>query len=89
MSIKKEEKKETYVSSTAIAGTLAGVIPKFICHPIDTVKAKLQVNRDRMNIEKISSDFKKMWRNIYRSEGIRGFYPGAGIAIVISKISLL
>lgn len=76
------ESSDNRFTSTAIAGILAGVIPKFVCHPIDTVKANLQINKDKMSKEKISSDFKRMGKLILKERGIKGFFPGVGILIL-------
>lgn len=41
-----EERHRTLALS--IGSSLAGMLAKFLTHPIDTVKAKLQVNRMQM-----------------------------------------
>ncbi len=35
--------------ATSIASPFAGMIAKFLLHPIDTIKAKVQVNRIKLH----------------------------------------
>lgn len=34
--------------ATSIASSTASMVAKFVCHPIDTIKAKVQINRQKM-----------------------------------------
>ena len=51
-----------------IAGTFGGSIGTIISHPFDTLRINLQVN-PKLSIFEIT-------KNIYKSNGIRGFYKG-------------
>lgn len=52
-----------------VASGVAGLIGRLVCHPIDTVKAKLQVSDSAAKMAHVA---KATWR----AEGWRGFYPG-------------
>ena len=58
--------------ASMLAGASAGVAARLPCHPIDTIKAQLQVNVGS------SATFWKTFRNIVRAEGIPGLYRGIG-----------
>ena len=58
---------------TSISSISSAMIAKLICHPIDTIKSRLQVNEIVLNkMEKglLISEAKHL---LYK-EGIRGFY---------------
>lgn len=54
MSEKEREKKRNLLA-TSIASPFAGMIGKFVMHPVDTIKSKVQVNRMQL---KSVSDYK-------------------------------
>ena len=56
-----------------LAGASAGVVSRIICHPIDTIKSKLQVEvaADRASLSSVLS-------RTLRSEGVPGLYRGIG-----------
>lgn len=70
------------LSGTFLSGLLSGTINKFLVHPIDTIKARIQINQIKYeqlgNIQQIG--ILNTAKKIYRQEGIRGFYQGVGIA---------
>ena len=84
---KRKRANPTVVS--AIAGLLASSVGKGIMHPIDTIKAKLQVislpGVNSQSIRGEASNGKSLIMNIaretIRSEGIRGLYKGFGIHV--------
>ena len=45
---------------TSISSILAGGIARLFCHPIDTIKAKLQVNFSYITIKTYTSDRLKL-----------------------------
>jgi hypothetical protein len=57
------------------SSSLAGVIARSICHPIDTCKAKLQSGNTFNGLSDLIT-------KTLRTEGIRGFYKGVGAALV-------
>lgn len=72
------------ISTTFISGLITGAMNKFITHPIDTIKARIQINQieyqSLKNIKKIG--IINTTKRIYQKEGFRGFYKGVGIACI-------
>jgi len=59
-----------------ISSTCSGLIARFICHPLDTLKSRLQSGK---------YDSKSIYDTIlktYKREGIRGFYGGIGAVMI-------
>ena len=63
--------------SSMLASASAGVLARFPCHPLDTCKARLQVQG--MSEERPYRNFVDVLRRTMRSEGFRGLYRGFGI----------
>lgn len=83
------QKNSNEIAATTVASTLAGFIAKIAVHPIDTVKAKVQVNRARIDNLR---DFNKgvitdIISKTYRTEGIAGFFPGVGLSAFGSMVA--
>jgi solute carrier family 25 citrate transporter 1 len=57
--------------SSLFFGAIAGFTEASICHPLDTIKTRMQ---NRQGIEKIG--IFKTFQKIYYKEGYRGFYHG-------------
>eukprot|EP01138_Halocafeteria_seosinensis_P015399 gb/GECG01015716.1/.p1 GENE.gb/GECG01015716.1/~~gb/GECG01015716.1/.p1 ORF type:complete len:323 (+),score=27.91 gb/GECG01015716.1/:1-969(+) len=69
--------------ATMLASATSGMVARIPFHPIDTIKAKLQVDqtiggmsKDPRRIKNIADGVRKIWMN----EGLRGFYRGIGVA---------
>ncbi|CAD8154404.1 unnamed protein product [Paramecium pentaurelia] len=64
----------------SIASAISGIIGKFLCYPLDTVKAQFYVERKpiQMNLR----DVQKTFKNVYQQGGIKQFYKGGLIAII-------
>lgn len=79
-----KEKSKEYIRLSFVSGLISGAINKFLTHPIDTLKARIQVNQlHYSSIENVKrSGIMDTGRNMYKVEGIRGFYRGVGIACV-------
>lgn len=60
-----------------LAGASAGVVARVLCHPIDTIKSKLQVE--------VAAD-RASWSSVLgrtlRCQGAAGLYRGVGVAVV-------
>jgi hypothetical protein len=67
-----QDKRDFVVNTLSSAS--AGLIGRFICHPIDTLKAKLQVTDTRTLRDVMSST--------WRTEGLSGFYRGLGAVLI-------
>ena len=81
---KKEEKDKKFIRMSFVSGLISGAINKFITHPIDTLKARIQINQlEYSSVQNIhKSGIIDTGRRIYKAEGVRGFYKGVGIASV-------
>lgn len=69
-----EEKKDSLLLTCLSSGT-AGLVGRTICHPIDTLKAKLQINDSPAGLLKVV-------RTTWQQEGIAGFYRGLGAVML-------
>jgi len=78
MSLSKKEKKENEIKVVMISALFAGSTAKFITHPIDTVKAKLQVNYKK----NLTITVREMVKVITLNEGIAGFYKGLPVSLI-------
>ena len=68
---------------TMVASTLSGMLVRLPLHPIDTCKAKLQVQRpSQSNSPQPFSSVLSCLRYTYAREGVRGLYAGFPIAFV-------
>eukprot|EP00916_Digyalum_oweni_P006442 GHVL01011051.1.p1 GENE.GHVL01011051.1~~GHVL01011051.1.p1 ORF type:complete len:170 (+),score=17.80 GHVL01011051.1:62-571(+) len=68
-------KSREYFEGTMYGGAFSGVVGRLALHPIDTCKAKLQVNKEYSHV---SSVLKATLKN----EGIFGFYRGFGVTCI-------
>jgi len=73
--VKSNEKSDKTVYITMISGLFSGSIAKLFTHPIDTIKAKIQIDEGKGT--KISNVFK----NTIKAEGFRGLYKGLPVSI--------
>jgi hypothetical protein len=63
---------------TMLASASAGMVARIPCHPLDTCKAKLQVQKAQGVYGNFVDVFVKTWRQ----EGRRGLYKGFGTAFI-------
>lgn len=68
-------KKDRTVLISMISGLFSGSIAKLITHPIDTIKARVQI--ETKSHEKILHSVSKL----IQKEGIKGLYRGVGISV--------
>eukprot|EP00939_MAST-03C_sp_MAST-3C-sp1_P004627 g4627.t1 len=68
---------------TLLASSTAGVLARFPCHPLDTCKARLQVQGDVSSGGGIRyRNFIDVVRRTYKVEGFRGLYRGFGVTAI-------
>lgn len=67
--------KDDRLWSTCLASGLAGAVGRFICHPIDTMKAKLQVTNKEITL-------RQLVRRTWQEEGVAGFYRGVNAVLL-------
>ena len=58
---------------TLIGGTVYGAASVVVGHPLDTIKTKMQAQSDYMGSRSVMQSI----REVYRLDGLRGFYAGA------------
>lgn len=79
---KNEDKR--FIRLSFASGLVSGAINKFLTHPFDTLKARIQINQiiysSVQNIHK--SGIIDTGLGLYRTEGVRGFLRGVNIACV-------
>lgn len=78
------EKSQGFINITFLSGLISGCLNKFITHPIDTLKAKIQISQIKYsNLKNISKDgIINTSKRVLKTEGIKGFYKGVSIACV-------
>jgi len=57
------------VSSTLAAGCIAGSLASTLTHPMDVIKTRVQVDKQRCGIKEVSLA-------VYKEKGLQGFYSG-------------
>jgi solute carrier family 25 citrate transporter 1 len=67
------EKKDSLLINTFSSAT-AGLIGRFACHPVDTIKAKVQVTETR--------SIRQIVQGTWKQEGFSGFYKGLGAVLL-------
>jgi hypothetical protein len=79
------QKYDKTVLISMISGLFAGSFAKLFTHPIDTIKAKLQVNTSINNIPTI----REITSLTLKNEGIKGLYKGIPISVLGSMPACL
>jgi solute carrier family 25 (mitochondrial folate transporter), member 32 len=64
----------------AISGFLAGLVSTLLLHPMDVLKVKMQITETRPLLKQITT-------NIYRNQGLIGFYRGISPSMAGSCLS--
>lgn len=76
-----ELRKESFVQSPTVNTIIATVLSKsfatVITSPIEVVKVRL-----RSSTVSVNENIRGICRQIYRKEGVRGFYKGVGTALI-------
>eukprot|EP01017_Pseudomicrothorax_dubius_P034827 TRINITY_DN4812_c0_g2_i2.p1 TRINITY_DN4812_c0_g2~~TRINITY_DN4812_c0_g2_i2.p1 ORF type:complete len:203 (-),score=28.03 TRINITY_DN4812_c0_g2_i2:62-670(-) len=77
-----QENVTRHLVLTSLASFIAGSIGRLVCHPLDTLKAKAQIEMSKLSVGDIFRRY--LWntaKQTMATEGIAGFYRGIGIAI--------
>jgi solute carrier family 25 citrate transporter 1 len=67
------KKKAKMFKSALFCGAMAGFVETSVCHPLDTIKTRIQ------NRQGPSVSWGEIVRRIYTKEGVRGFYRGLAV----------
>lgn len=65
---------------------MSGTFCKLICHPIDTIKARVQVNNSVLDLNPQNLKKNSMFRltsQIIRNEGPKALFAGVGISAIM------
>lgn len=85
MKEEKENRESRVLFSTLITGAITNNISKFFTHPIDTVRAKLQVSQTPIHLKNTSTNsgfFSILFKLSQTRQGIRELFRGYGITLV-------
>ncbi|AAS54180.2 AGL311Cp [Eremothecium gossypii ATCC 10895] len=74
-------KKSTNPAVNLVAGGTAGLFEALCCHPLDTIKVRMQIYR-RANEGTKPPGFLRTGANIYSGEGLLAFYKGLGAVVI-------
>ena len=68
---------------TLLAGYITGSVVRLAVHPIDTIKARMQVIKSRVSFGQMSQhSFRKVLGETFRADGVRGLYRGFGVTVL-------
>lgn len=62
---------------SGVVGCLSGVTSSFVSYPLDTLRTRFVANRERQLFQ-----WRRSVRDVWRHEGLYGFYHGCGITMV-------
>jgi len=65
-------------------GACAGIAYNLLIFPVDSIKSQMQTDEEFMKAtgkKAIKRGFLQVGKDLYKSDGIRGFYRGCGITI--------
>ena len=65
-----------------LGSAFSGAVSRGITHPMDTLKARLQVRSNKGNINGSGMSLTSFAREIIQKEGMKGLYNGAGVSVV-------
>jgi ornithine carrier protein len=63
-----------------VAGAAAGMSYNFVFYPADTIKSRMQTStNDTLGLKKMT--FASTGRELWKEQGLKGFYRGCGITV--------
>jgi len=74
-----DAKQSTDYLSTMLGGAMSGALARIPTHPLDTIKAQLQVGQ---GIAGSSRSLIAAISKVFKTEGVRGFYRGIDVAML-------
>lgn len=78
-----KEDNDLTVWQILFAGAVAGMNYNFLFYPADTVKSRMQTE-DIFAAKGKKNTFFTVGREVWKSQGVRGFYRGCGITVARS-----
>ncbi|AET41006.1 Sfc1p Ecym_7158 [Eremothecium cymbalariae DBVPG len=80
MSSKKNS--STHPAVNLVAGGTAGLFEALCCHPLDTIKVRMQIYRRTTHEGQSSPGFLRTGSSIYKQEGFLSLYKGLGAVVI-------
>jgi len=77
----KDKQKSTSTAINLISGGTAGLFEALCCHPLDTIKVRMQLHR-KSGINNGNPGFITTGIKIAKKEGITGLYKGLGAVVI-------
>ena len=90
-SIKGEgQKKPASAATNLIAGGGAGMMEALVCHPLDTIKVRMQLSRRGRTKGTKGSGFIQTGKDIVKRETFLGLYKGLGAVLsgIVPKMAI-
>ncbi|CCU82119.1 succinate/fumarate mitochondrial transporter [Blumeria hordei DH14] len=84
------QKKSTSVATNLIAGGAAGMVEALVCHPLDTIKVRMQLSRRSRASHLNKSGFINTGVEIVKRETALGLYKGLGAVVtgIVPKMAI-
>lgn len=84
------QKKSTSVATNLIAGGAAGMVEALVCHPLDTIKVRMQLSRRSRASHVNKSGFINTGVEIIKRETALGLYKGLGAVVtgIVPKMAI-
>ncbi|QLG71467.1 hypothetical protein HG535_0B05090 [Zygotorulaspora mrakii] len=77
-----QKKKASHPVVNLLAGGTAGLFEALCCHPLDTIKVRMQIYRRVADSGTRPPGFIKTGKNIYSEEGFLALYKGLGAVVI-------
>ncbi|RMZ80926.1 hypothetical protein DV737_g2720, partial [Chaetothyriales sp. CBS 132003] len=83
-------KKPTSAAVNLVAGGGAGMMEALVCHPLDTIKVRMQLSRRRTGPGQKKRGFVQTGRDIVKKETVFGLYKGLGAVLtgIVPKMAI-
>ncbi len=72
---------DTKVWQQMAAGAIAGMAYNFVFYPADTIKSRMQTSHEDSVVGKAKMTFLRTGKDLWREQGLRGYYRGCGITV--------
>ncbi|RMZ83043.1 hypothetical protein DV738_g1317, partial [Chaetothyriales sp. CBS 135597] len=84
------KKKPTSAAVNLVAGGGAGMMEALVCHPLDTIKVRMQLSRRKTGPGQKPRGFIQTGRDIVKKETVFGLYKGLGAVLtgIVPKMAI-
>lgn len=77
-----QNKKKSSPIINLVAGGTAGLFEALCCHPLDTIKVRMQIFKRTKELNVKAPGFVTTGKNIYHNEGFVALYKGLGAVVI-------